>query len=161
MNILLVEDSDADAYLIENALKGSHQFARIRRAATLVSCLEAIQSGGVDMVLLDLHLPDAEGLESLSAIVAMNKRMPIVIITGDDRRESITTAARAGARDYIVKHKMDEKRIVDAVAYVKKEIERGNKLEKGRRLIEDSLQRTSQNANNILNGNNPIPRTNN
>lgn len=159
MNILLVEDSDNDALLIEHALNGSHQYAKILRAKSLSECIAEIEKGGVDMVLLDLGLPDTTGVHSLAEIVAVNRNMPIVIITGDDRRESIREAAQAGARDYIVKHRMNEKRIVDAVAYIRREIERGNKLQRGRRIIEDSLATATQNATDILNGNYPNPRT--
>lgn len=159
MTILLVEDSNEDAMLIEHALKGSHQYARIERAATLKDCVQRIKNGGVDMVLLDLGLPDTSGVHALSEIIAVDRRMPIVIITGDERRESITQAAKAGAKDYIVKNRMNEKRIVDAVAYIKREIDRGNKLQRGRKLIEDSLETATKNATKILNGNHPIPRT--
>ena len=161
MNILLVEDSDNDALLIENALKGSHQYANIQRAKSLSECISNLEKGGVDMVLLDLGLPDTTGVHSLAEIVAVNRTMPIVIITGDDRRESIKEAVEYGAKDYIVKNRMNEKRIVDAVAYIRREIERGNKLQRGRRIIEDSLATATQNATDILNGNYPNARTNN
>jgi PAS domain S-box-containing protein len=104
LRILLVEDDDGDALLLERILSGGRygSFA-IRRAETLAAaCREAAQ-GAVDLMLLDLTLPDSRGFETFVRLHATVPRVPIIVLTGMDDESLATQTVQQGAQDYVVK----------------------------------------------------------
>ena len=100
--ILLVEDDDGDATLIRSCLAEAG-FARdaITRARTLAEGADAIRDSPT-CVLLDLGLPDAEGLQALYAVVSVAPDTPVIVLTGRHDQTG-TDALAAGAQDYLVK----------------------------------------------------------
>ncbi len=104
LNILLVEDDPDDALLIREALaENSRDRYRVIHVDHLEKCLAQLPSTGVDVVLLDLSLPDSQGLSTLHAIQAQTSDLPIVVLTGLDDAELAVRAVQAGAQDYLVK----------------------------------------------------------
>jgi len=73
-------------------------------AATAEEAMEAIASARPDVVLLDLHLPDRNGLEVLREIRDRSPDLPVVILTMSDQPEYVEEAVRAGAAGYLVKN---------------------------------------------------------
>jgi len=65
--------------------------------------LQKLESGSVDLVLLDLYLPESRGLDTFTTIHACNPGIPIIVLTGLDDRELALKAVRDGAQDYLVK----------------------------------------------------------
>lgn len=102
--LLLVEDNPADADLVEELLDqaGVEQYA-ILRAARLSEALEKIRAHTIDVVLLDLRLPDGVGLATLQAIRSVNQQIPIVVLTGNDDEALAMSCIKAGAQDYLCK----------------------------------------------------------
>lgn len=72
-------------------------------AATGKDALESISKDSVDLVFLDLSLPDMHGMQVLNAIKGHNNHLPVIIISGDDNQAMIREAQRLGAMDYIDK----------------------------------------------------------
>ena len=106
MNVLLVEDNPGDARLIHDMLcKTSRLEWRfdVVCAESLAAALECIAEGGFDVVLLDLSLPDSEGLATFRAMQAVEPWLPIVVLSGFDREETTLAAVELGAQDYLVK----------------------------------------------------------
>ncbi|MCG8597805.1 MAG: EAL domain-containing protein [Kiloniellales bacterium] len=101
IDLLLIEDNAADARLLELALEGS-QF-RTHKARNLESALNHLFGASVDIVLSDLSLPDASGLECIQLLTAAAPTVPIVVVTGAKDEETGLSALRAGAQDYIFK----------------------------------------------------------
>ena len=101
IDLLLIEDNAADARLLELALEGS-QF-RTHKARSLESALNHLFGASVDIVLSDLSLPDASGLECIQLLTAAAPTVPIVVVTGAKDEETGLSALRAGAQDYIFK----------------------------------------------------------
>lgn len=103
--IACVEDHEPDAILIRQALEGiSHlTIAEFYRARDLQS-LEGLRDKGVDVVLLDLGLPDSAGLTTIARARAIMPATPLVVLTGDSR--SGVDAIAAGADDYVDKDHM-------------------------------------------------------
>jgi PAS domain S-box-containing protein len=104
LNILLVEDNPGDARLIREALISARgaQF-HLQVVDRLSTGIERLAAGGIDLVLLDLSLPDSQGLETFTTVHARAPGVPIIVLTGLDNDTVATTAVREGAQDYLVK----------------------------------------------------------
>jgi two-component system sensor histidine kinase UhpB len=105
IHILLVEDNATDALLLEHELSDSFfgPFS-IRRAESMAEAIEHLASHQFDVVLLDLGLPDSQGLATLRGIMQRNaRRVPIVVLTGQEEQLLRVRAIEEGAQDYLVK----------------------------------------------------------
>lgn len=104
IRVLLVEDSEAARELIidifEHTSVGNFQLVAASRLSQAKTCL--LQQG-FDLVILDLGLPDSDGLGSLAAIIDTNDSLPILVLTGNDNRDLGREAINLGAQDFIVK----------------------------------------------------------
>ena len=113
MKTLLVEDNPMDVRLIREMLKelpaGTLQLQQVGR---LDSAMERLRQEAFDVVLLDLGLPDAQGMETLSLIQKESRGVPIVILTSFDDEPFALEAVRAGAQDYIVKGRFPESELL-------------------------------------------------
>jgi serine phosphatase RsbU (regulator of sigma subunit) len=102
--LLLVEDDPGDAVLVEELLAESGVRATLSWARSLAEAKERLLSDGVpDCVLLDLHLPDALGLEAVMQLRAAAPAAPIVVLTGQAEADVGLAAVAAGAQDYLIK----------------------------------------------------------
>jgi PAS domain S-box-containing protein len=103
--VLLVEDSPLDARLILELLRGQHRpvFAP-RHADRLSTALEAVREQEFDAILLDLGLPDSQGLGTLARFLEAAPEVPIVVSTGLDDEETGLEAMRLGAQEYVLKN---------------------------------------------------------
>jgi diguanylate cyclase (GGDEF)-like protein len=117
-SVLLIEDSAFIAHFLEMALRESkHGPFRTRHAECLADGLAMLLEGDVDVVLLDLSLPDSEGLASLEALSVAAPAVPIVVLTGSSDEEMSVQAVQAGAQDYLVKGEVDERWLGRAIRY--------------------------------------------
>ncbi|MGE5193696.1 MAG: Glu/Leu/Phe/Val dehydrogenase dimerization domain-containing protein [Deltaproteobacteria bacterium] len=116
--VLLIEDSPADAGLIREMLAESRDSSfELTHADRLKKGLERIAAGGIDVVLLDLSLPDSEGLETLFQVRDRAPRIPIVILTGMSDLSRAAKAAEQGAQDYLIKGKVSSQTLTRAIRY--------------------------------------------
>lgn len=105
---LLVEDNLADAELIETRLEpamGTVGAQRVQtvRADSLSAACAALRHQPVDVVILDLSLPDARGLDALYRVRAAAPDVPVIVLTGSDDQRLALRALHAGAQDYVSK----------------------------------------------------------
>jgi signal transduction histidine kinase len=132
--VLLVEDNDGDARLIREMLHdASGARFRLECADRLDSGLQRIAAGGVDVVLLDLSLPESQGLDTLFRVHAQAPAIPVVVLTGSKDEELGNTAVQSGAQDYLIKGQVDGPLLARALRYA---IERGRIEEELRRRVE-------------------------
>ena len=96
LRILLVEDDDGDALLVEELLAITGASVDIVRAATLAGALDT-PLGEIDCVLLDLDLPDAHGLTALLRLKDAQPEVAVLVLTGLDDELRGTAAVAAGA----------------------------------------------------------------
>jgi serine phosphatase RsbU (regulator of sigma subunit) len=101
VQVLLVEDDDGDAILVSELLREAGAAVEVRRARSLAQakCMVA----GAACVLLDLGLPDSQGLNGLSQLLQIEPEAAIVMLTGEASEHLGEHAVRAGAQDYLVK----------------------------------------------------------
>jgi PAS domain S-box-containing protein len=129
IQILYIEDNPWDRRLISRILSAvrSPSFV-LTTAETLCEGLSRIQSDPPDIILLDLNLPDSQGLPTLLAVAGRLTHVPIVICSATDDEDTAVQALQGGAQDYLTKGKITSDILVRTIRYA---------LERKR--IEDSL----------------------
>ncbi|MDX8054122.1 SpoIIE family protein phosphatase [Lentzea sp. BCCO 10_0798] len=115
VRVLLVEDDDGDALLVEALLEEASAPFILARAHTLAEAQRLLPDA--ECVLLDLGLPDSQGLDGLHRLLAQPNAPAILVLTGlDDEREGISAVA-AGAEDFLIKGKVDGELLLRGVRY--------------------------------------------
>jgi serine phosphatase RsbU (regulator of sigma subunit) len=116
LEVLLVEDDDGDARLVQDDLEEGLPRARVLRTRSLREALAAL-GGAIDCVLLDLGLPDAVGLEAVARLRARAPATPLIVLTGLDDEAAGVAAVAAGAQDYLVKGHVGGDQLARAIRY--------------------------------------------
>ena len=117
-NVLLIEDNPADARLVTEYLRERFgDVCRVRQVPTLADGINAMREHDVDIVLLDLGLPDSVGLEGYITIQAHAPATPVVILTGDADEDKALRALRVGAEDYLAKQEADGVTLIRAMRH--------------------------------------------
>ncbi|WP_123536240.1 bacterio-opsin activator domain-containing protein [Halosimplex salinum] len=166
LEVLLIEDNPGDARLIEEMFgeAGSlHQRvgsasaadgSRIRHETTLSDGLDRLSDGDgdVDVLLLDLGLPDSTGLETLERVLDATEFVPTVVLTGLRDEEAGIEAVERGAQDYLVKDEVTSDLLVRSVHHAiernRQERERARQLEQLEAL--NRLNRISQDVTHAV-----------
>jgi PAS domain S-box-containing protein len=118
LRVLLVEDNPGDADLIEELLprEGATLF-EVEVVARLSEALERVGADRFDIILLDLGLPDSDGLATLRAIRRRSAQLPVVVLTGNSDERLALAAIQEDAQDYLVKGQLDENLFVRSIKY--------------------------------------------
>jgi signal transduction histidine kinase len=117
-SILLIEDNPADARLIREMLRNAPDDTTcIGHADCLRLAIPEIEAKAPDSILLDLGLPDSQGLETLLAVQKRFPELPVVVLTGLNDQAFAGDAVRAGAQDYLVKGRFTAEILTRAVSY--------------------------------------------
>lgn len=101
--VLLINGDILSTRYITNNLSGSHNFFEIESFDRLASGLARLDRGGVDIALLDLSLPDGNGLEAIRRTRAKAPQLPIVALAADEQKHLSTQAVHEGAQDFLIK----------------------------------------------------------
>ncbi len=118
LTILVIEDNPGDARLLrETFAEGEHAGAALECASDLRAGLARLAQGGIDAVLLDLGLPDSEGLGTFAAVQAHAADLPIIVLTGLDDQAVAERAVREGAQDFLVKGQVPAVLLCRSVRY--------------------------------------------
>ena len=116
--VLVVEDNPGDARLTRELLiDAGWPNDAIAEAGTLADACQRLACDGADVVLLDLTLPDANGLTGLTALQQAQPTLPIVILSGYDDEARALAAVQKGAQDYLVKTNINVDAVRRAVHY--------------------------------------------
>ncbi|MER5433517.1 fused response regulator/phosphatase [Streptomyces sp. NPDC002588] len=116
-SVLLVEDDAGDALLVEELVADSALTMRLRWVRSMAEARAVLARETPDCVLLDLHLPDAHGLEAVSRIRTHADQVAVVVLTGTAEEETGLAAVAAGAQDYLVKGRVEPDLFGRAVRY--------------------------------------------
>ena len=116
--VLLIEDDCGDAGLIQEILsEGKTRPFDLECADRLSKGVKHLAEGSTDIVLLDLSLPDSQGLETLIKVHAQAPEVPIVVLTGLNEERIAIEAMQDGAQDYLVKGQVDSNLLVRTLNY--------------------------------------------
>ncbi len=142
IRVLLVEDNPGDARLILELLRDVETDFELERLDRLEPALERLKHAGVDVVLLDLGLPDSQGIDTFARARLEAPRQPIVVISGLDDEAVALEAMRRGAQDYLVKGRIEGRLLARVIQYA---IER----KRAEELLRSEEERFRQLADNI------------
>jgi signal transduction histidine kinase len=125
VNLLLVEDNPADANLIKEAFSHLTQETwQFVSAETLEDAITAYQNPAIgsssdpfDLVLLDLGLPDARGLDTIQQFLEASPEAPVVVLSGLDDEKLALQAISVGAQDYLVKDQITLQALLKAIRF--------------------------------------------
>ncbi len=132
--VLLIEDNTGDARLIQEMLRRSQRApVRLECAEGLASGLELLAKGGLDLVLLDLSLPESQGIDTLLRVRSRAPGVPVVVLTSSGDEDLGNRSVQSGAQDYLIKGQVDGPMLARAMRYA---------IERGR--IEEELRRRAE-----------------
>ena len=118
VDVLLVEDNAADALLLREMFRkeklGSFALVHVVR---LTEALEHLEKNKVDIVLLDLGLPDGHGLDTLRRTLAAAPVVPVIVLTGLEDEVLAAEAMQEGALDYLIKGQIENRALPRALRH--------------------------------------------
>lgn len=115
LSLLLVEDDRADALLVEELIADAD--IEFLWAQSLSEAEQMLAGTRPNCVLLDLNLPDANGIDALHKLSALDSTIPIIVLTGLHDEHFGVSAVASGAQDYLVKGRVDAETLLRAVRY--------------------------------------------
>ncbi len=118
LRILIVEDDAVDRKLLERLLAQSALGAcEVQNADCLARALELVQDHTFDVILLDLGLPDSQGMDSVVRVQVQTPQTPIIVLSGLDDANVGTQAVQIGVQDYLIKGQVDASLLMRAIRY--------------------------------------------
>ncbi|MQS06716.1 SpoIIE family protein phosphatase [Streptomyces sp. IF17] len=115
--VLLIEDDPGDALLVEELVADTTPGLDLTWVRSLAEARAELARGLPECVLLDLHLPDAQGLEALAMVQEIAGGVAVVVLTGVAEERTGLAAVAAGAQDYLVKGRVEPELLGRAVRY--------------------------------------------
>jgi DNA-binding response OmpR family regulator len=118
LRVLLIEDNPADARMIREMLSGLQDAAlELDTVDRLSTGIETLAREGLDAVLLDLSLPDSQGLDTFLGLRERAGGVPVVLLTGLDDEALAIRAVHEGAQDYLIKGQVNGPLLSRALRY--------------------------------------------
>jgi two-component system cell cycle sensor histidine kinase/response regulator CckA len=137
LKILLIEDNPGDARLIREMLaEAGAQDITLEWVPRLSQGLEHLSQDHIDLVLLDLTLPDSRGLETFCQAYAQAPEIPFVLVSSLDDETLAITAVQNGAQDYLIKGETNSHKLLRTIRYATER----KKLEEDLRRAYDELE---------------------
>jgi len=138
IKVLLVEDNEGYSYFVKDVLlRRNRESFTLEAVSRLDAGLDVLSHGDIDIVLLDLGLPDSAGYETFACTRRKSPATPIIILTVLDDNELVMKSMRCGAQDYLLKDDLDPSLMVRAIRYA---MERARTEQKLRELSGRLLQ---------------------
>lgn len=131
--VLLIEDNPIHTRMIKMMLiKGEYDSFTLKNVLTLKDGIESLSMDEFDIILLDLGLPDSQGLESFNRIHNQSPDTPIVVLTSNEDEDSAMEIVKGGAQDYLYKMEVSPGILIRSMRYA---LERKRAQKEQERLI--------------------------
>jgi len=143
VEVLLVEDNPGDARLIERMLarSGAGTF-HVRPVERISQALEQLRQAIPDVVLLDLRLPDIQGIDTFLRLQEQTPQVAVIVLTGISDEELALRALQAGAQDYLTKGQVDGGMLSRSIRYAIERKRTAEELNAARVLLASFLENT-------------------
>jgi diguanylate cyclase (GGDEF)-like protein/PAS domain S-box-containing protein len=116
--LLLIEDNPGDARLLrEMFYEQASQGTKLMHVESMAEAEHYLAGQRADIILLDLGLPDVQGLDGIRRAHSAAPRVPLVVLTGTDDESLAASALRAGAQDYLIKGQIDTRGLFRAMRH--------------------------------------------
>jgi signal transduction histidine kinase len=115
IKVLLIEDNVPDITLVRTMLDAGR--FEVNAVPRLSTALQLLSSEEFDVVVLDLGLPDSDGLRSLEPVLTAAQHIPVILLTGLDDEVLAAESVRGGAQDYLVKGQFDPKSLSRSILH--------------------------------------------
>ncbi|MBI2947057.1 MAG: PAS domain-containing protein [Verrucomicrobia bacterium] len=116
--VLLIEDSRVDAQVIRNMIdQAAHSVFHLEEVETLSGGLQRLEHGGIELVLLDLSLPDSPKDQTFTKLHSAVSHLPIIILSGIDDQDFANQKVQEGAQDYLIKGQFDARLLLRSMRY--------------------------------------------
>ncbi|HOE11330.1 MAG TPA: response regulator [bacterium] len=112
--VLICED-DADARLLIRSILNTIHFEIAGEAETGIQALNLFRETRPDIVLLDIQMPQGDGLTVLRFLREIDRQVRVILLTADDTSHSVNTALKLGANDYVIKSSLTTPRFLQAL----------------------------------------------
>ncbi len=130
LNVLVVEDNPGDYDLVVEYLSDvSNTRYHFDHCVSLQEVVEIIKFTNIDVILLDLSLPDSSGIDTVCNVRNLNKTLPIVVLTGTDSDDLGEQAIQQGAQEYLNKNELNGRMLARVIKYAIKRKKMDEKLE--------------------------------
>lgn len=145
LNILMVEDNQADVDLIREALpeRGPVTF-NIESVPRLSAAVSRLKNEGIDLIFLDLGLPDSQGMETYLKLREAAPHIAVIIFTGIDDQDVAVTAVKEGAQDYLVKGQVGGNLLTRAALYAIERKQAERKIQETMARLQKAVDTTIQ-----------------
>jgi PAS domain S-box-containing protein len=151
IEVLLIEDNPGDLRLIKEMLSESRmRVFNLENSGTIRIGLDYITKNDFDVILLDLNLPDGQGIETFNKVRAHSPGLPIIVLTSLDDELLAIEAAQNGAQDYLVKGDIDANLLIRGILYA---IERKNAEEELLKAYGEMEQRVAERTSQLSKSN--------
>ncbi|MEI8074016.1 MAG: response regulator [Bacteroidota bacterium] len=117
LNILLVEDNDGDYLLVEEYLNEVFPNVIIEHSWLLSEAKKSITQNKFDIILLDLTLPDSNGIESIKEIIELVEGTPVIVLTGYADKNFAVDTMQMGVQDYLIKDEVTPIILQKSISY--------------------------------------------
>lgn len=114
IRVLHVEDSRTGLFLVKSLLKGISRY-QITQTDTFAKAKTLLGQSTFDIVLLDLSLPDAQGIDLLHSIEESAPGAPVIAVTGEEDKEFGLQVMREGAQSCLLKSNIQQKVLIEAI----------------------------------------------
>ncbi|HJT24364.1 MAG TPA: EAL domain-containing protein [bacterium] len=137
LHLLVVEDNPGDVRLLEETLRSAGEASvEVEHSDSLSDCIHHLRDKPADVVLLDLGLPDGNGLQSLKEVHEAAPQTPIVILTGNRDDRLAVESLKRGAQDYLIKGEVTGGLLLRSVRYAMERFHLFQKLQEERERYE-------------------------
>ncbi|MFL5843654.1 MAG: putative bifunctional diguanylate cyclase/phosphodiesterase [Solirubrobacteraceae bacterium] len=118
LRVLIIEDNPGDAILVREMLRDADPLGfELIHADRLGVGIDHLLAGEADCVLLDLSLPDAEGLDALTQVQSVSLEVPVIVFSGRSDERIAVRAVQEGAQDYLIKGQVDGRLLARSINY--------------------------------------------
>jgi two-component system sensor histidine kinase UhpB len=117
MRILVVEDNEGDFFLVHEYLHEIFSNIQIIHNTLLRDAIQSLQSANFDIILLDLSLPDSNGMDSIIEMLKLANDIPVIVLTGFGNLQFAIDSLKLGVQDYLLKDEVNALVLQKSIGY--------------------------------------------